>query len=121
VQIARHSAGVFGGMESSGRTWVFGADIGAAIDGTFRSTTTTASGLYPTASTGHASPTFALRVHTRCRVSEIHGLAFDLAPAAELAPAEQDLVIEGSSGTVTVFSPSVARFRLDIGATFDGF
>ncbi len=123
VRITRHAPGLFAGLETQGDTLAFGADLGVAIDATLRATTATSSGLASTGDSTHASPAFTLRGHARLRASGRGGhggLALDLAPTVELAPGGRSMVVDGAGPTV-LLAPSVARFRLDLGGTFDGF
>lgn len=122
VRVSRHAAGAFGGIESAGRTWIFGGDAGVGFDAAGRATSRTTAGLARTDDATATSVTFALRGHVRFRVPGGRGVGIDLAPTLELAPATQASVIEeGSANLTPVISPMNSRFRLDVGGTFDGF
>jgi hypothetical protein len=120
VRVGRHSAAVFLGLEHMGRAFGVGVDVGAGVDISSRTTDRTATGIASTSDATQVCPTFALRLHGRWRIPEFRSLALDLAPALELAPAERSLIVEGPV-TTTLLDPARARFRLDLGGTFDAF
>ena len=122
VRVSRHAVGAFGGIESAGRTWIFGGDVGVGLDAAGRATSRTTAGLARTEDATTTSLTLALRGHARVRVPGGRGVGIDVAPVFELAPSAQASVIEeGTANLTTVISPMNSRFRLDVGGTFDGF
>jgi hypothetical protein len=118
VRIARHGPGAFVGVEVFGQRFGAGLDLGAAIDVSSRSTTRAAVGLDATSDSTYASAAFTLRGHGRLRLRD--GLALDLAPALELAPGAPSFAL-GVEGSPALLAPRTARFRLDVGGTFDAF
>lgn len=120
VRVTRHSAAAFVGLESTGLPFALAVDVGAGLDVMLRSTTATSASLAATGSATHPSPLLALRAHGRLRAPGGSGLALDVAPTFEAAPGGRSLVV--SDGTTTeLLVPNEARFRLDVGGTFDGF
>jgi hypothetical protein len=120
VAMSRHAAALFAGIESRGGPLVLGADAAIGLDDTIRGPARTSVNFAPTASDVHVGPTFALRLHGRWYIPNGYGLALDVAPVLELAPSDRAMVVEGASQTA-LLSPALARFRLDVGGTFDGF
>ena len=118
LRISRHAPGVFVGAEVLGERFGAGLDLGAAIDVSSRSTTRAAVGLDATTDATYASASFTLRGHGRLRLPE--GLALDLAPALELCPGAPSFAL-GVEGSPALLAPRAARFRLDVGGTFDVF
>ncbi len=120
VRVTRHFVGAFVGLETTGRPLSAAIDVGGGVDATLRSSTSVDERFSLTAATTHPSPVFAIRAHGRLRAPEGAGLALDIAPTFEAAPGGRALVIQDST-TTTLLAPSDARFRLDVGGTFDGF
>ena len=121
VRATRHAAQLFVGAETRGRAFALGADLGAGFDDALRSTTRTAAPFTGTSDAAHVTAVFVLRGHARLRVPQVQGFALDVAPALELAPGSRSLVVEDGEATATLLSPAIARLRLDVGGTFDGF
>lgn len=122
ARLTRHAASVFVGLERQGRMVSFGADVAAGMDDTLRTTSRAGAGFSGTADASSLSPAFALRLHGRWRVPQIRGVSLDFAPAFEVAPGARDLVVEGAGGSSTaLLRPTVARARLDVGASFETF
>jgi len=120
VRVTRHFVGAFVGLESTGSTFAAGVDVGAGVDVTLRATTNLRSDFVPTAGTTHPSPVLALRAHGRLRAPEVTGLSLDVAPTFEASPGGRAMVL-GDLAATPLLTPSEARFRLDVGGTFDGF
>jgi hypothetical protein len=120
VNVSRHSGALFVGLEDAGRTFVLGADAAVGLDDTVRGLARTSAAFSPTGDAVNVGTTFALRLHGRWRVPEGRGLGLDVAPTVELAPSERRMVVE-NQGASALLAPAVVRFRLDVGATFDGF
>lgn len=120
LRISRHGPGAFVGAEVIGERFGVGLDLGAAIDVSSRSTTRAAVGLDATADATYASASFTLRGHGRLRLPEGTSLALDLAPALELCPGAPSFAL-GGEGASALLAPRAARFRLDVGGTFDAF
>lgn len=118
LRISRHGPGAFVGAEVLGERFGVGGDLGAAIDVSSRSTTRAATGLDATTDATYASASFTLRGHGRLRLRE--GIALDLAPALELSPGAPSFAL-GVEGSPALLTPRTARFRLDVGGTFDAF
>lgn len=118
LRISRHGPGAFFGAEVLGGRFGAGADLGAAIDVSSRSTTRAAVGFDATTDATYASAAFMVRAHGRLRLPE--GLAIDLAPAVELAPGSPSFAL-GVEGSQVLLTPRPVRFRLDVGGTFDAF
>ena len=119
VRITRHSPGLFAGAETTFGAFTLGADAGLGLDAMLRTTTATSSAFAGTADTTVASASFAFRAHAKVRPTESHVFGFDLAPTLELAPGGRTLVVAGA--TEALLAPASARFRLDVGGTFEGF
>ncbi len=118
LRISRHGPGAFVGVEALGERFGVGLDLGAALDVSSRSTTRASVGLEATSDATYASASFTLRGHARLRLPE--GLALDLAPALELSPGAPSFAL-GGEGSPALLAPPPARFRLDVGGTFDAF
>lgn len=118
LRISRHGPGAFVGAEVIGERFGVGLDLGAALDVSSRSTTRAAVGLDATTDATYASASFSLRGHGRLRLPE--GIALDLAPALELSPGAPSFAL-GVEGSPALLAPRAARFRLDVGGTFDAF
>lgn len=116
VRVSRHSGALFAGIER-GRTWAIGADAAVGLEGTMLSSTSAA---VLTGAGLRVAPVFALRLHGRWRVPGGRGAALDVAPALELAPGRRRLEVE-SAASSTQLDFSVARFRVDVGGTYDLF
>jgi hypothetical protein len=118
VRITRHSPGLFAGAETTFGALTLGADAGLGLDTTLRATTATSSAFAGTADTTVASASFAFRAHAKVRPTESHVFGFDLAPTLEVAPGGRTMVVAGA--TDALLAPASARFRLDVGGTFEG-
>lgn len=115
VRIARNAGAAFVGVESSGLMWAFGADAAVGIEHVMRESAVSKSG-----GDARIAPLFAMRLHGRWRLPHGRGMAIDVAPTIELAMGQEALVVE-SKDMATRSVPAMARFRLDVGATFDLF
>ncbi|WP_394828103.1 hypothetical protein [Pendulispora albinea] len=115
VRLARSSGAAVVGVESTGPVWAFGADAAAGIERAVRESAALRSG-----GGARIVPLFAMRLHGRWRIPHGGAAAIDVAPTIELALGQEALALE-SNGMATRSLPAVARFRMDVGATFDFF
>ncbi|WP_394834972.1 hypothetical protein LVJ94_51580 [Pendulispora rubella] len=114
VRVTRSAGAVFAGVESNGLVGAFGADASAGIEHVTRASSVLKGG------GARIVPLFAMRLHGRWRLPYGRGAAIDVAPTIELALGQEALFVE-SKDTATRSVPAVARFRLDVGVTFDLF
>ncbi len=121
LSVTRHSAALFAGLEGSWRTFVVGADAAIGLDDTVRGGAQTSAAFTPAIIAAvNVGPTLALRLHGRWPLLGGPGLGLDVAPTVELATSERRMVVEGER-TSAILTPTLVRFRLDVGVTFDGF
>lgn len=117
VRSSRQSGAVFAGIENEHHGWAVGADASVGLERTTRSSVPSA---LLTGTATRLAPTFAVRLHGRWRVPGGRGTALDLAPALEIVPGRDRFVLD-AAGSTTELVVASARFRVDVGGTFDLF